>query len=458
MEYTPVTLQELLQAREHRWSIQCELLNRHKLPLISFTMNIAGPLKNSDLIHRGFLYGDALLREELLTSGFRLAEAQLFHENTGNEGFYLVDAPAEDLKRLTMSLEDSLPLGRLFDMDVLTPEKVQLSRKKLGFPLRRCLICGQDAKICARSGIHTPEELQKATVKILKDALNDKDASEIARLAVQSLLFEVCTSPKPGLVDRINSGSHKDMDIFTFMASSSALWPYFYDAAMTGLLTAQESPKETFRRLRIRGRRAEGEMRRATGGVNTHKGAIFSLGILCGALGRLFPSLRSMPEVVLAECSAMTDGLLEEEYRTLTKETARSMGEKLYLSYGIRGVRGQAEDGFPAVQMQGLPVLREGLKQGLSLERAGGGTLLALLSSAIDTNMIKRSSKEREAEVRSSLASFLQDTPYPDEAALLSMDEDFRKENLSPGGSADLLAITYFLHFLEDKQYGLLDF
>nr|WP_320911374.1 triphosphoribosyl-dephospho-CoA synthase [Enterocloster clostridioformis] len=88
-------------------------------------------------------------------------------------------------------------------------------------------------------------------------------------------------------MDRRNSGSHKDMDCFTFMSSAASLWPYFQKCAQMGMETAQEPPKETFRRLRWAGKIAGYDMNQATNGVNTHKGALFSIGILCGALGRL---------------------------------------------------------------------------------------------------------------------------------------------------------------------------
>ncbi len=101
-------------------------------------------------------------------------------------------------------------------------------------------------------------------------------------------MYEVCTTPKPGLVDRHNNGSHRDMDLFTFLDSTTALLPYWHQAVSIGQETAGLLPEETFARLREAGLAAERAMFRATGGVNTHKGAVFSLGCVLGAAGRLW--------------------------------------------------------------------------------------------------------------------------------------------------------------------------
>ena len=249
----------------------------------------------------------------------------------------------------SVEIEDHTTAGRLFDMDVLCPDGRKVDRQELGLPGRRCLICGGPAQACARSRTHTVAQLQEKTGSLLAEAIREADRGCAARLACQALLYEVATTPKPGLVDRNNSGSHRDMDFFTFQASAAALWPYFARCAEIGMDTRREAPEETFARLRFPGKMAEGEMLRATGGVNTHKGAIFSMGILCGALGRLEREQWGNPGAVMAECAAMTRGIVSRDYAGLTSRTAKTAGQQLYLRYGITGVRGQAEEGFPAV-------------------------------------------------------------------------------------------------------------
>ena len=185
----------------------------------------------------------------------------------------------------------------------------------------------------------------------------------------------------------------------------------------------------------------------ATHGINTHKGAIFSIGITCAALGRLDRSLWKDSARVLAEVSAMTKGLTAQDFAGVTAETAVTAGQKLYVQYGITGVRGQVEAGLPAVLEHGLPALEQGLAQGYDINRAGCGALLAILAHSTDTNIIARSSRKRQLALVDELNALLAQTPYPDEALLAALDDRFIAEHLSPGGSADLLALTYLLHF-----------
>ena len=450
-----VSLVEMLDARERRAMRQMQLLGQYGKPLICFTMNIAGPVKNSPLIRRGFDLGRGLLEQQLMVAKAAVVHFEEIHEKTGNEAIYVLDCDALTAKRAAVNVEDHTEAGRLFDMDVLRPDGSKVERQELKLEARKCLICGGMASACARSRAHTVAQLQEKTQALLEAALSHEDARRTARLACQALLYEVAVTPKPGLVDRANSGSHKDMDFFSFQASAAALWPYFETCAKIGMETRALAPEETFARLRVPGMLAEGEMLRATGGVNTHKGAIFSLGILCGALGRMGWEYADKPERLLCECGRMAAGLVAKDYGDLTEETAETVGQKLYLRHGITGVRGQAEAGFPAVWKVGLPKLEEGLKMGLSLNEAGCAALLAMLAATVDTNLISRSSYETQQRIALETDALLQKTPFPGEDVLKQMDEAFMEKNLSPGGTADLLAMTCFLHLLkEDAQWG----
>ena len=146
----------------------------------------------------------------------------------------------------------------------------------------------------------------------------------------------------------------------------------------------------------------------------------------------------------------MTAGLIAGDFGGLTPETAETAGQKLYLRHGITGVRGQAEEGFPAVLHAGLPTLREGLARGLSINEAGCAALLALMAAAVDTNLIARGDFETQQKIAWETAYLLRENPFPAEALLRRMDEAFMEKNLSPGGSADLLALTFFLHMLQE--------
>ena len=447
-----VSLMEMLDARERRVQHQQMLLQQYHKPLICFTMNICGPVKDSPLIRRGFERGRQLLRQQFLRAKLTPIYQDVSREVTGCEAFYVLDADPLAIKKFTTDVEDATPLGRLFDMDVICPDGRKVEREELHLPGRRCLICGGPAKVCSSRRVHTVAELQAKTTAILTEARDNQDTADAARQAVRALLYEVTTTPKPGLVDRRNSGSHRDMDVFTFMDSAASLYPYFEACARTGRETATQPAPETFAALRPLGCQAEGEMLDATGGVNTHKGAVFSVGITCAALGRLDRECWADPARVLTEVSAMTAGLTDRDFANVTAENASTVGQRLYVQYGITGVRGQVEAGLPAVLNIGLPVLEAGRAKGYDFDRAGGGALLAILANSTDTNIIARSSRERQLVLTEELKALLAKTPYPDKAALAALDDRFIAENLSPGGSADLLALTYLLYFFKTEE------
>lgn len=436
-----ITLPQMLDARERRVDRQMALLEKYKLPLICFTMNIAGPEKCNDLVRWGFELGNQWLLAQL--SDLHILHKELYIEPTGCEGYYVVNATPAELKRRTVQVEDYAPVARLFDMDVLDTGGNKLERTILGFPGRKCLLCDNPAHACGRSRAHTVVQLQAETKRLLQEAMDLEDCRHIGQIAQQSLLFEVCTTPKPGLVDCWGSGSHKDMDIFTFMASSAALGDYFRECAKIGMQTRHLDTAEILPLLRFPGKLAEQVMYEATDNVNTHKGCIFSLGILCAVAGRLEAADRT-PAKILDLCKAVTKGISNE----LNKENASTVGENLFVQHGITGVRGQAEAGFPAVLHVGLPTLRKGLDQGLSLNDAGCAVLLALLTATVDTNLIHRSDLQQQQAISAQIAELLKKDAYPAKEVLEELDRQFVEKNLSPGGSADLLALTYFLHFL----------
>lgn len=444
-----ITLSQMLLVREHRARKQQELIDKYHASLICFTMNIAGPIKNNSSIRQGFALGNRYLKQSLSAQKMKCLHEEIIEEITGNEAYYIIDAEASILKKLTVEIEDASPLGRLFDLDVLSPDGSKLERTALGLPMRRCLICDAPAMACARSRTHTVVQLQNRTQQILTQAIEQVDSKDAASFALKALLYEACTTPKPGLVDRLDNGSHRDMDIFTFMDSASVLWPYFEACARIGRQTAALPATDTFSLLRKEGKKAEADMAGATGGVNTHKGAIFSMGILCAALGRLSREKWKMPKEILNECAAMTKGLTSHDFAGLNEDNARTTGQKLYLKYHITGVRGQMEEGLPAVQKAGLPALKAGLARGLSLNDAGCGALLALMVTATDTNLIARSDILTWKETVSQLKALLAQNPFPDAQTLELLNQEFIEKNLSPGGSADLLAVCYLLYFLE---------
>lgn len=146
-----ITLEQLLEGRDNRAAFQRELLARYRLPLVSFTVNLPGPVKCCERSERVHAAGVAAIRDALAG---HVAYWKLRDPVSGPEGFFVCDLPAEELKRQLCALEESHPLGRLFDLDVLRAPDVQVSRAELGLPRRKCLLCGRDAAACARSRAH----------------------------------------------------------------------------------------------------------------------------------------------------------------------------------------------------------------------------------------------------------------------------------------------------------------
>ena len=418
-----VSVMDILAARDARAVTQKRLLERFGKPLICFTMNIAGPVKYTNAIAEGYALGKRLLSARIVPVHFEESIGR-----TGCEGFFVVDEDPKELKAICVAIEDSQPVCRLFDMDVLDENGSKLGREELDLPSRTCLLCGNPAHQCSSTRAHTVTQLQEETARLLQMA---DEAAYIASLAYQALVQEVRTTPKPGLVDMAGNGSHRDMDLALFLKSANALRSYFY--------TAAQGPD--FDTLRLAGIEAEKAMLAATAGVNTHKGAIFTMGLLCAAAGQA--------KDILVECAAMTKGLVEKDLGGITPESATTVGARLYAQYRITGIRGQAEKGFPAVRDVGLPVLRQGLSQGLSLNDAGCCALLHILCNLDDTNLVARSDLATARKVTGQVAALLADNPFPTRETLEKLDRQFVAQNLSPGGSADLLAATYFLHFMK---------
>ncbi len=452
VEIKEVSLPEMLDARERRVWKQQALIEKYKTPLVCFTMNIAGPIKNNELILRGFETGCKSLEMSFRREKMNVLHKEIISEKTGNEAFYAVDAAAIKIKAVTSEIEDLTPMARLYDMDVLDINGDKLDRTILSLQGRKCLICGKPAKECSRSRTHTVAELQQRTRELLKSEIDKSDALTIAKQATRALLYEVTTTPKPGLVDRRNTGSHKDMDSFTFMSSAATLFPYFQKCAEKGINDAFEgvAPKDTFNAIRPFGKQAENDMLLATDGVNTHKGAIFSVGLACAALGRLSHETRKDPSAVLCECAKMTEGLTKNDYSDIKEP--KTAGQKFYKEYGVLGVRGQAENGFPAVLNVGLPTLENALEKGLDNDRAGAAALLAMLCADDDTNMISRGGREEQLRTTEKISKLLEENPYPNNETLVKLDDEFIGKNLSPGGSADLLALSWLLHFFKTEE------
>lgn len=267
---------------------------------------------------------------------------------------------------------------------------------------------------------------------------------QLARLAVRSLYQELVLYPKPGLVSRVDNGSHLDMTAETFLRSLFALRHYFFRIATAGLDAA---PFHTLKKLAIQ---AEERMLRATGGVNTHRGAIFALGMLCAAMAHARARhMPLQPATIRATLLIQWGDALARHSGAAAGSDEHSHGQRVAAEHAVGGAREEGALGFPAVFEVALPQLQATLAAGRDDDHARIDALFALMAQLSDTNVYHRGGAEGAALVRDRSAAFLAAGGTARagwEAEALACHRDFVARRLSPGGAADLLAAACLVH------------
>lgn len=451
----PVTLFEMMDARERRAALQSRLIQQYNNTVISFTLNIPGPVKVLPGIPKAFDYGCQKIETMLEKHHIAAKDIIKTRTKTGYEAFYSVSAAPETIKAFTVLIEDDGDIGRLFDIDIIKTDGTKVSREDLGLPSRLCLLCSRPAHECSRSRAHTVEELTSQIRILLTSLPLSPVLSFISQTAYTALMEEVGTTPKPGLVDRHDNGAHKDMCYDTFAASTKAIVPYLAEMAELGLQWTG-SPEDLFGAVRPIGIQAETAMFKATSGVNTHKGLIFSLGIIMSAAAWYYNNSHTFhAEEILKLCGQMTRLPLEKDFQKIDLTAPKTHGEKLFALYGCKGIRGEAQSGFSSVRNISLPVLKQAEKSGNNTNNAFIQTLLTLMAHVDDTNVLIRTDHLSLLYVKEQAARILSLGGAETEAgldAVRALNEDFIARNISPGGCADLLAVTIFLWRLEQYK------
>ncbi|WP_407293826.1 triphosphoribosyl-dephospho-CoA synthase [Stutzerimonas zhaodongensis] len=264
-------------------------------------------------------------------------------------------------------------------------------------------------------------------------------AERLADLAVQALTDEADLSPKPGLVDRRGSGAHSDLHLGLMHASAQSLWPTF--AAMADAARSEGQISQPLREtLGHLGREGEAEMLRVTGGVNTHRGAIWALGLLSAAA--MLERGASAGEI------AASAAALARLNDPAAPHNPDSHGARVCRRYGVLGAREQAQHGFPAVLQLGLPQLHASRRAGAGEQNARLDALLAIMSTLTDTCVLHRAGLEGLTRMQQGARAVLDAGGAASLAGrrqLRLLDRDMLALNASPGGAADLLAATLFL-------------
>lgn len=271
-------------------------------------------------------------------------------------------------------------------------------------------------------------------------------AERLADLAVDALIDEADLSPKPALVDRRGNGAHSDLHLGLMHASALSLWPAFKEIAEAALAFGEVGLplREALGRI---GREGEQAMLVTTGGVNTHRGAIWALGLLVAAAA-LEPRSTRAGSVALR---AARLALLEDRYAP----RPLSHGAQVAIRYGVRGAREEAQQGFPAVLQRGLPQLKHSRAQGHGEQNARLDALLAIMSQLADTCVLYRAGEQGLQAMQQGAQAVLDaggSASLAGRRRLHELDLQLLTLNASPGGAADLLAASLLLDRIESAD------
>lgn len=263
-------------------------------------------------------------------------------------------------------------------------------------------------------------------------------ADRLADLAVDALIDEADLSPKPALVDRRGNGAHTDLHLGLMHASALALWPAFKEMAEAALEIGEVGLplREAIGRI---GREGERAMLVTTDGVNTHRGAIWALGLLVTAA--------ALQPKSVALCAARL-ALLDDRYAP----KPLSHGAQVAQRYGARGAREEAQLGFPSVLQRGLPQLHKSRATGHGEQNARLDALLAIMTELADTCVLYRAGETGLQAMQAGAQAVLDaggSASLSGRRRLHELDQQLIALNASPGGAADLLAATLLLDRIE---------
>jgi len=467
MDKVPITdniIEQLLQAREMRLQRKLDMVaNRYHL--ISLQLNIPGLPKRNDSLKQFIERVDEAFQLFFQSRCIlnKWIEKHFLSDVAGDAVLYLFDKSgitAMDLKALTEEFESTFELGRIVDLDVLSAEGLPISSGKA----KKCFVCSEVAELCRKTNKHTIDHVRTLMMAAINDDLRRIRAKELIRkvsgYAVNALLLEVSLSPKPGLVCRASSGAHSDMDYITFLNSVSVLSPYFIEIGEVALTFKGYDVSKALPIIREIGLKMEHEMKKATYGVNTHKGAIFLMAISCFALVRVVIKngvfkANSFSSII----QQLTRGMVQRELCAINDKMEMTHGQKCFMSYSLQGAgaRGEAEQGLPTVLHHALPYLNRQKKDNLfglsdnELKVILIPVLLKIMTVNNDTNVMYRHNKQILDVLKGKAKEALRDWESGKEEKYMQLVVWCNHEKISSGGSADLLALTVMLHFVQTE-------
>ncbi|MGL4642546.1 MAG: citrate lyase holo-[acyl-carrier protein] synthase [Cetobacterium sp.] len=444
-------LEEFLLMREKRVDIQNEIIKEFNQPILVLRANYPGEDKNNFVPK----YIIEIIKDEVVEIfNSEILFSKKIESIEGPTYIYVIKNSGKEIKKIAMLIEENHDLGRCVDIDVFDSDGYAFSRKDFNGEKRKCLLCEEMAFVCARKKNHTQIEVQSAIQKKLElylenQKITDSIVNTFSNLALKSVILEVSAFPSFGLVSPQSTGSHNDMDFFTFINSGFSLNTYFREVVKAG---CSKLPIDLiFKKIRYMGKVAEKNMFLATNNVNTHKGLIFLMGITatCAAKAK---SQNLTFENISIFIQEMCKDILKDFDNIHLKKTL-THGEKLFINHGIVGVRGVAKNGLDMVFNGGISIFKKSIANDEHINHAMIRTLIYLMSILEDTTILHRHDIEVLNQVKQTaihLKEKFYDKPLNIEI-LTEIEQDFIGKRISPGGAADLLAITMFLAFIQNS-------
>ena len=327
-------MNQILDAREQRSKHIKQLIDLNKNRSIAvLKLNVVGENKNP--LYMKFL---CLLFNQYMNEEFKnkIEKSDKVLSVDGDYMYYIINEKGTIVKERTIYIEDHHYLGRLVDIDVY--DEKSISRADMECEMRTCLVCDSYAHICSRNKTHSEEEIQTKVKSIIHENLSPMILNEV----ITQIYFELDLYPRFGLVSKVDSGSHDDIDFELFMKSTYAIKPYLKQFIEMGL--EEIDPKQ----LQEIGQKAEQAMFKVTKGVNTQKGLIFALGIFLPAFVKSIINFQD-EEYFIQEIKYISEEIIGDYFDTLSNKEIVSHGDQIYLDYGIKGIRGEALKGFKLV-------------------------------------------------------------------------------------------------------------
>jgi len=412
-------MNQILDAREQRSKHIKQLIDLNKNRSIAvLKLNVVGENKNP--LYMKFL---CLLFNQYMNEEFKnkIEKSDKVLSVDGDYMYYIINEKGTIVKERTIYIEDHHYLGRLVDIDVY--DEKSISRADMECEMRTCLVCDSYAHICSRNKTHSEEEIQTKVKSIIHENLSPMILNEV----ITQIYFELDLYPRFGLVSKVDSGSHDDMDFELFMKSTYAIKPYLKQFIEMGL--EEIDPKQ----LQEIGQKAEQAMFKVTKGVNTQKGLIFALGIFLPAFVKSIINFQD-EEYFIQEIKYISEEIIGDYFDTLSNKEIVSHGDQIYLDYGIKGIRGEALKGFKLV-------FDSVMNKDGSLHDPYD-CLLHFMSQLDDTTIIHRKGLDGLRKVQKETDLLVQNGGYKNNKLFFeTMSDRYKQDGISPGGSSDLLVL-----------------